>query len=163
MSLLGHLQVSHAAVAMAVLVAVTLLAGGISAARAFAPPQAATLAVALALRLLVVLLAYHHTPHDVAVDFLHTGQAVLHGENPLLSLPQYRWNFLPTMPYVHALEIQSGMPWPVAGKICPVLADLTSIGLFVSGHHIEQGGFPRAVGTDQPGNRAWLYADRASS
>lgn len=129
MSLLGHLQVSHAAVAMAVLVAVTLLAGGISAARAFAPPQAATLAVALALRLLVVLLAYHHTPHDVAVDFLHTGQAVLHGENPLLSLPQYRWNFLPTMPYVHALEIQSGLPWPVAGKICPVLADLTSIGL----------------------------------
>lgn len=114
---------------MALLVAGTLLAGGISAVRRFAPPLASTLAVALALRLLVVFLAYHHTPHDVAVDFLHTGQAVLRGENPLLSLPRYRWNFLPTMPYVHALEILSGLPWPLAGKICPVLADLASIGL----------------------------------
>jgi hypothetical protein len=33
------------------------------------------------------------------------------------------------MPYVHALEILSGLPWPLAGKICPVLADLVSIGL----------------------------------
>ncbi len=53
----------------------------------------------------------------------------MRGENPLLSLPRYRWNFLPTMPYVHALEILSGLPWPLAGKICPVLADLASIGL----------------------------------
>ncbi len=129
LNLPGSIRIGNAELAMAMLVATTLLAGGISAARRFAPSLVVTLGVALALRMVVVFLAYQHTPHDVAVDFLRTGQAVLRGENPLLSLPRYRWNFLPTMPYVHALEILSGLPWPVAGKICPVLADLASIGL----------------------------------
>jgi len=38
--------------------------------------------------------------------------AVLHHQDPPLVLPRYQWNFLPAMPYVHALELSTGLPAP---------------------------------------------------
>jgi hypothetical protein len=113
---------------LAVLVGVAALAllTNLGAARRSAPPLAVTLGVALGLRLLVVAIAFHHTPVDVAVWFRNTGVAVLHHQDPLLVLPRYEWNFLPAMPYVYALKLSTGLPWELASKICPVLADLVT-------------------------------------
>jgi hypothetical protein len=60
------------------------------------------------------------------VWFRNTGVAVLHHQDPLLALPRYEWNFLPAMPYVYALKLSTGLPWELAGKICPVLANLVT-------------------------------------
>ena len=114
------LAVLAAIAAMAVLSSV---AGG---GRRLGPPLAVTLTVALGLRLLVMAVAFHRTPLDVALFFRNTGEAVLNHQDPLLVLPRYQWNFLPAMPYVHALELSTGLPWELAGKICPVLADLVT-------------------------------------
>jgi Glycosyltransferase family 87 len=111
---------------MVAVVALGLLTGMVGGARGSAPPLAVTLGVALVLRLLVVAIAFHRTPFDVAVWFRNTGLAVLHHQDPLLALPRYEWNFLPAMPYLHALELSTGLPWELAGKICPVLADLVT-------------------------------------
>jgi Glycosyltransferase family 87 len=122
-------EIAYVLVFLAVMVAVVALAwltGRVGGARGVAPPLAVTLGVALGLRLLVVAVAFHHTPFDVAVWFKSTGEAVLRGQDPLLVLPRYQWNFLPAMPYVHALELSTGLPWELAGKICPVLADLVT-------------------------------------
>jgi Glycosyltransferase family 87 len=111
---------------MVAVVALGLLTGMVGDARGSAPPLAVTLGVALGLRLLVVAIAFHRTPVDVAVWFRDTGVAVLHHQDPLLVLPRYEWNFLPAMPYVYALELSTGLPWELASKICPVLADLVT-------------------------------------
>jgi hypothetical protein len=110
-------------VAIAALALLTSMVGG---ARRLAPPLPVTLGVALGLRLAVVAVAFHHIPFDVALWFRSTGEAVLQHQDPLLVLPRYQWNFLPAMPYVHALELSTGLPWELAGKICPVLADLVT-------------------------------------
>jgi Glycosyltransferase family 87 len=123
------LDITLSLVFLAVMVAVVvlgLLTGVVGGARGAAPPLAVTLGVALGLRLVVVAVAFHHTPFDVAVWFRSTGEAVLQHQDPLLVLPRYQWNFLPAMPYVHALELSTGLPWELAGKICPVLADLVT-------------------------------------
>lgn len=70
-----------------------------------------------------------YTPDDVAVTFRATAVAVLHGQDPLLVLPGRQWNFLELMPYVHALEFKSGLPWVEAVKIAPITADLVLIWL----------------------------------
>jgi hypothetical protein len=111
---------------LAVIAALALLTSVVGGARHLAPPLAVTLTVALGLRLLVMAVAFHRTPFDVALWFRHTGEAVLDHQDPLLVLPRYQWNFLPAMPYVHALELSTGLPWEMAGKICPVLADLVT-------------------------------------
>lgn len=123
------MDIASLLVFLAVMVAVAalaLLTGMVGGARRLAPPLAVTLGVALGLRLLVMAVAFHRTPVDVAVWFQHTGEAVLRHQDPLLVLPRHQWNFLPAMPYVHALELLTGLPWELAGKICPVLADLVT-------------------------------------
>jgi hypothetical protein len=106
--------------------ALALLTSVVGPARRLAPPLPVTLGVALGLRLAVMAVAFHHTPYDVALWFRSTGEAVLQHQDPLLVLPRYEWNFLPAMPYVHALELSTGLPWEIAGKLCPLLADLVS-------------------------------------
>lgn len=122
------MDIAEPLVFLAVLVVVAALAllTNLGGARGSAPPLAVTLGVALGLRLLVVAIAFHHTPFDVAVWFRSTGVAVLHHQDPLLVLPRYEWNFLPAMPYVYALKLSTGLPWELASKICPVLADLVT-------------------------------------
>lgn len=122
------MDIAEPLVFLAVLVTVAALAllTNLGGARGSAPPLAVTLGVALGLRLLMVAIAFHHTPFDVAVWFRNTGVAVLHHQDPLLVLQRYEWNFLPAMPYVYALKLSTGLPWELASKICPVLADLVT-------------------------------------
>lgn len=91
-------------------------------------PVAASVALAAVLRVTFALMtSTRFTPRDVAVYFKATAEAVLHGRDPLLTLPGYEWNFLELMPYVHALELKSGLPWVVAVKIAPIAADLVLV------------------------------------
>ena len=86
--------------------------------------------VAAALRVgyaLVVSRAF--TPNDVRTYFLHTATDVLIGKDPLLDLPSRQWNFLEVMPWLHALEYKTGVPWVYAVKILPVLADVLLVWL----------------------------------
>ncbi len=97
--------------------------------RGWSPPLMVTLGIGLALRLLVVYLAYGHTPMDVAVIFRHVAHAVLRHRDPLATLPRYQWNFLPLSDYLLAVELKTGWPWQVAVKLLPVACDVATIGL----------------------------------
>lgn len=99
--------------------------------RRLAVPVWASMAVALVLRVFYALLTSREfTPHDVSSYFYTTGALVLKGEDPLSHFPNGRdWNFLELMPYVHALEIKSGLPWVYAVKITPIIADVVLVWL----------------------------------
>lgn len=97
--------------------------------RGRSPPLMVSLGIGLALRLLVVYLAYGHTPMDVAVIFRHVAHAVLRRRDPLATLPRYQWNFLPFSDYLLAVELKIGWPWQVAVKLLPVACDVATIGL----------------------------------
>lgn len=90
-----------------------------------------SMAVALVLRVLFALLtSQRFTPRDVRTYFYTTGALVLKGQDPLSHLPPGKeWNFLELMPYVHALEIKSGLPWVYAVKIAPIIADVVLVWL----------------------------------
>jgi hypothetical protein len=115
--------------------------------RRWSPPLMVSLGIGLALRLLVVYLAYGHTPIDVAVIFRHVGHDVLRREDPLAKLPRYQWNFLPFSAYLLAAEFKTGLPWQVAVKLLPVACDVATIGLV--------GFFARPPAQD---NARFLYA-----
>jgi hypothetical protein len=121
------------------LVAVCGIAFGLSFWRRWAPPLWGALAVGLGVRVLAVALSYDHTPQDVAVYFQNAGKLVLDGHDPLTGLPTPQWNFLPLMPYVFGAEISTGLPWAVAGKIAPVLADLALVVLLARLGGAERG------------------------
>jgi hypothetical protein len=92
-----------------------------------------TLLVALGIRVVVAALAYGLTPNDVTVYFHQAGLDVLHGHDPLTTMRQYQWNFLPFFPYVFLAEIKTGLPWQAASKLVPILSDLANVylvGLF---------------------------------
>jgi hypothetical protein len=97
--------------------------------RGWSPPLIVSLGIGLALRLLVVYLAYGHTPMDVAVIFRHVAHAVLRHRDPLVTLPRYEWNFSPFSDYLLAAELKTGWPWQVAVKLLPVACDVVTIGL----------------------------------
>ncbi len=67
-----------------------------------------------------VLTSRQLTPRDTRVYFHDTGELVLHGHDPLHDLPGRAWNFLELMPYIHAIELRSGLPWVYALKIAPI-------------------------------------------
>ena len=92
-------------------------------------PVAASIAIAAALRVVFALMtsSRKYVPEDVASYFRATAVAVLHGRDPLQVLPGREWNFLELMPYVHALELRSGLPWLLAVKIAPVAADVVLV------------------------------------
>jgi Glycosyltransferase family 87 len=92
-------------------------------------PVAASIAIAAVLRVVFALMTSSRTyvPPDVASYFRATAVAVLHGRDPLMVLPGREWNFLELMPYVHALELRSGLPWLLAVKIAPVSADVVLV------------------------------------
>ena len=92
-----------------------------------------TLLVAFGLRVVVAALAYGLTPNDVTVYFHRAGLDVLHGHDPLTTMRQYQWNFLPFFPYLFAAELKTGLPWQAASKLVPILSDLVNVylvGLF---------------------------------
>jgi hypothetical protein len=108
------------------LCAVAMIAAGFSRNRV---PVAASIAIAAVLRVVFAVMTSSRTyvPLDVASYFRATAVAVLHGRDPLTDLPGREWNFLELMPYVHALELRSGLPWLLAVKIAPVTADVVLV------------------------------------
>ena len=105
--------------------AVAMIAAGYSRNRV---PVVVSVLVGAALRVAFALMtSTRYTPKDVAVYFKATGELILHGRDPLMVLPGREWNFLELMPYVHALELKSGLPWVFAVKIAPIAADLVLV------------------------------------
>jgi glycosyl transferase family 87 len=107
-----------------VLVAVCLVLFVLAWLRGWSVRPPVAVAVTLATRVLMVVLANGHTPRDVTRYFQVAGMLVADGRDPLTQQPVFQWNFLPLMPYVFALEQQLGLTWQLAGKIAPVLADV---------------------------------------
>ncbi|WP_173081939.1 glycosyltransferase family 87 protein [Phytohabitans rumicis] len=134
-------------VALWALVAMSAVAFGTAFWRRWAPPLWVALAVGLGVRAVTVALSYDLTPRDVAIYFQNAGRLVLDGADPLTGLPRFQWNFLPLMPYIFGAEISTGLPWQVAGKIAPVLADLAMIVLLM-----------RLGGAERGSLAAFLYA-----
>lgn len=103
--------------------------------RSWAPSLAAALAVGVALRVTVWMIAASQSwqPYDFKYDFVAAAAAVLHHHDPMLFGRARGWPFLPTMAYVLAAELKLGqllhLPWSVSGRIAPVLADLALIPL----------------------------------
>ncbi len=107
--------------------AVATVAAGYSRNRV---PVAVSVALAAVLRgTFALMTSTRFTPRDVAVYFKATAEAVLHGRDPVMTLPGREWNFLELMPYVHALELKTGLPWVIAVKIAPIAADLVLVWL----------------------------------
>jgi hypothetical protein len=93
-------------------------------------PVAVSVAIAAVLQIVfAIMTSRNYTPRDTRVYFRATGQLVLHGHDPLQSLPGRQWNFLELMPYVHAAELRTGLPWVYAVKIAPIVADLVLVWL----------------------------------
>jgi hypothetical protein len=115
--------------------------------RRWSPPLVVSLGIGLGLRILVVYLAYGHTPHDVAILFHEVARHVLRHRDPLTTLPRYAWNFLPFSAYLLAAELKTGLPWQVAVKLLPVACDVATIGLV-----------GRFVGPAVRGNVQLIYA-----
>lgn len=123
-----------------VVVAGLPLAAGLAAAllaerRGWAPPLWVALAVGAALRLLLLVLAAADSwqPYDLDQDFRATADAVRGGHDPLVYVRPGGWHFLPFMAYLLAgqreLGLLLGVPWSVAARIVPVLADIALIPL----------------------------------
>jgi hypothetical protein len=108
------------------LCAVAMIAAGFSRNRV---PVAASIVIAALLRIVFALMtsSREYVPKDVASYFRTTAVTVLHGRDPLQAMPGREWNFLELMPYVHALELRSGLPWLLAVKIAPVTADVVLV------------------------------------
>ena len=103
--------------------------------RSWQPSLPAALAVGAALRGGVWAVAAFQPwqPKDFRLDFAAAGAAVLHHHDPLLSGRPRGWPFLPTMAFMLAGELRLGqmthLPWPVVGRLAPVVADLILIPL----------------------------------
>jgi len=103
--------------------------------RGWQPSLLTALAVGAALRAGAWYIAATQSwqPYDFKTDFHAAAVAVLHHHDPLLSGRPRGWPFLPTMAFVFAGELKLGqvahLPWPLAGRIAPVVADLVLIAL----------------------------------
>jgi hypothetical protein len=116
------------------------LAAGLALALAAArknwgPPLWVALMVGIGLRLAVLVIAARDgwQPYDLANDFRDTADAVLAGHDPLVTVRDGGWHFLPFLAYVlagvsHVGQLL-GIPWNVAARLLPVLADIALIPL----------------------------------
>jgi hypothetical protein len=95
--------------------------------RRTAPPWWVSVVTAAVVRLVVVVIARGHTPTDVGHVFAWVARLTLAHQDALTKLPRHFWNFVPLMAYVLAGEWRTSIPWELAVKIVPVLADLATV------------------------------------
>jgi Glycosyltransferase family 87 len=115
------------AVIVALVMAGCTVVCGLALWRRWSVPLWVSLAVGLAVRILIAVLANGHTPSDVASHFQQVATAVLDHRDPLVVLHRYQWNFLPFSAYLLAAEAKTGLPWQLAVKILPVCCDVATI------------------------------------
>lgn len=123
-----------------ILVMGLLLATGLALAllaswRGWAPSLRVALAVGVALRLIVMVIAVRDSwqPYDLGVDFRDAARAVHAGQDPIAVMREGGWHFLPLLAYILAGQLlitqNLGVVWEVSGRIVPVLADIALIPL----------------------------------
>ena len=101
--------------------------------RGWQPRLRRALAAGALLRVAMAAVAATDTwqPYDFASDFTAAASAVLHHQDPVLTVRPRGWPFPPTMAFVLAGELRLGevahVAWPVAGRLAPVAADLVLI------------------------------------
>jgi hypothetical protein len=101
----------------------------------WAPRLWVALMVGIGLRLAVLVIAARDgwQPYDLANDFRDTADAVLAGRDPLVTVREGGWHFLPFLAYLLAGESLLGqllvIPWNVSARLLPVLADIALIPL----------------------------------
>lgn len=132
-------------VAEFVVVAIGIVLMIVAERRCWRPRLSVAISVALAFRATLFVFAALRglQPPDFTGDFQAAGQAVLHGQDPLLTLRVHGWNYLPLLAYVFAAQLKLGallgIPWVVAGRLVPVAADLALVVLVgrLAGRHGE--------------------------
>ena len=113
--------------------ALLLLAAGsalmvVAQRRGWRPPLAAAIAVAVALRLGMLALAYHLGPQDFAIDFQRVGLDTLHHHDPILATRTVRWSYLPVYDFALAgaywAHVHFHISWLITGRVPSILSDL---------------------------------------
>ncbi|MEV5408486.1 hypothetical protein AB0K60_06565 [Thermopolyspora sp. NPDC052614] len=94
------------------------------------PSWVVILGVGIGLRVLVMAMSALDTwqPVDFVQSFQPAGEAVLARRDPVLE-GNHGWHFLPTIPYVYALLLWTGIPWEWAGRLVTVVCDVILIPL----------------------------------
>ncbi|MDN3357860.1 hypothetical protein [Actinomadura sp. DC4] len=103
--------------------------------RDWAPSARTALLTGAVLRLALVLLTAGDPaqPYDFAHDFRQTAENILTGHDPVLSIREGGWHFLPLMAYLFAGALRLGellgVSWGVMGRLVTVTADLVLVPL----------------------------------
>ncbi|MCW2887618.1 MAG: hypothetical protein QOE54_4806 [Streptosporangiaceae bacterium] len=116
--------------------------------RHWRPSLWTSLSVGIGLRVILLLTAAADSwqPVDFIEGFKPAGQAILAGQDPVLST-NGSWHFLPMIPYFYALALSIGLPWEIAGRLCTVLADtvlIVLVGRLAGGERTAQARFQYA-------------------
>lgn len=131
---MGGCVVLHEIVTGSIL-ALGLALAAIAGRRGWAPSARVAIVTGILLRLTLVLLAAHDPsqPYDFDQDFRLTAHNVLTRQDPVLNIRQGGWHFLPLAAYMFAAAMRLGqlfdVPWRVAGRLVPMLADVVLIPL----------------------------------
>lgn len=96
--------------------------------RGWRPPLGVSLGIGIAFRLVLLVVAASSAwqPVDFVAGFRPAGEAVLAGQDPVLST-NGSWHFLPMVPYLYAAGLGVGLPWVAAGRLVTVVADIVLI------------------------------------
>jgi hypothetical protein len=116
--------------------------------REWRPSLRTSLLVGIGLRVILLLTAAADSwqPVDFIEGFKPAGQAILAGQDPVLST-NGSWHFLPMIPYFYALALFIGLPWEIAGRLCTVIADtvlIVLVGRLAGQEHKAQARFQYA-------------------
>ena len=97
--------------------------------RDWRPSLALAIYTAVVLRLVMLALAYHVRPWDLAYDFQNVGFATLHHHDPILATaPVVRWSYLPVYDFVLAgaywAHIHLNVSWLLAARLPSIACDV---------------------------------------
>jgi hypothetical protein len=96
--------------------------------RNWRPSLALAICTAVVLRLVMLALAYHLQPWDLAHDFQTVGYHTLHHQDPILSTSVVRWSYLPVYDYVLAAaywaHIHLHVSWLITARLPAIACDI---------------------------------------
>jgi hypothetical protein len=101
--------------------------------RNWRPSLAVAIYTALVLRLIMLAIAYHVQPYDLANDFQTAGMDVLHHQDPIINNRANGWGSLPVYAFVLAAAywatLHLHVSWLIIARIPPILCDLGVVAL----------------------------------